>query len=215
MWLVQVSLFMSETFAGLNIDLSMKKNTLNYATWVRTKVAAVISFCVGVSLEVKRATLKMARVLVEIMIRRLRPPAAAVSWGAVLMDDGGGDGDEDTACDDDEDDDDDDDDPLLTHRNRGLPSPRWQLILCGLAFLRFGSLMRFLSPSVLTGFVTGSGVYIFLSQSKVSGRPQPPPLVLEVYMMPCLSVGSCPPPQARRLVVRDEGKESPVGLTCD
>lgn len=35
-----------------------------------------------------------------------------------------------------------------------------------MALFRIGSLMRFVSPSVLTGFVTGSGVYIFISQSK-------------------------------------------------
>ena len=40
------------------------------------------------------------------------------------------------------------------------------LILCGMALFRVGTLMKFISPSVLTGFVTGSGVYIFLSQSK-------------------------------------------------
>lgn len=35
-----------------------------------------------------------------------------------------------------------------------------------MALLRIGSLMKLISPSVLTGFVTGSGVYIFLTQSK-------------------------------------------------
>jgi MFS superfamily sulfate permease-like transporter len=35
-----------------------------------------------------------------------------------------------------------------------------------MALLRVGSLMKFVSPSVMTGFVTGSGVYIFLSQAK-------------------------------------------------
>ena len=40
------------------------------------------------------------------------------------------------------------------------------LILCGMALFRVGTLMKFISPSVLTGFVTGSAVYIFISQSK-------------------------------------------------
>ena len=35
-----------------------------------------------------------------------------------------------------------------------------------MALLRIGSLMKLISPSVLTGFVTGSGVYIFFTQSK-------------------------------------------------
>ncbi|EWM24464.1 sulfate transporter [Nannochloropsis gaditana] len=40
------------------------------------------------------------------------------------------------------------------------------VLLCGMALFRVGSLMKFVSPSVLTGFVTGSAVYIFISQSK-------------------------------------------------
>ena len=39
---------------------------------------------------------------------------------------------------------------------------------CALALLRIGSLMKFISPSVLTGLVTGSGVYIFITQSALS-----------------------------------------------
>ena len=35
-----------------------------------------------------------------------------------------------------------------------------------MALFRVGTLMKFISPSVLTGFVTGSAVYIFISQSK-------------------------------------------------
>jgi hypothetical protein len=41
-----------------------------------------------------------------------------------------------------------------------------QILLLSMALLRIGSLMKLISPSVLTGFVTGSGVYIFLTQSK-------------------------------------------------
>lgn len=33
-----------------------------------------------------------------------------------------------------------------------------------MALLRVGNLMRYVSPSVLTGFITGSGVYIFIGQ---------------------------------------------------
>ncbi|GAB5037369.1 sulfate transporter [Nannochloropsis oceanica] len=40
------------------------------------------------------------------------------------------------------------------------------VLLCGMALFRVGSLMKFVSPSVLTGFVTGSAMYIFISQSK-------------------------------------------------
>jgi hypothetical protein len=40
------------------------------------------------------------------------------------------------------------------------------MLLCGMALFRVGSLMKFISPSVLTGFVTGSASYIFISQSK-------------------------------------------------
>lgn len=36
------------------------------------------------------------------------------------------------------------------------------ILLCGMALFRVGSLMKFISPSVLTGFVTGSAVYIFI-----------------------------------------------------
>jgi len=38
------------------------------------------------------------------------------------------------------------------------------IILVSVAFLRAGSLMKYISPSVLTGFVSGSGVYIFITQ---------------------------------------------------
>lgn len=58
---------------------------------------------------------------------------------------------------------------LITHTTHP-PQPAFstttQLVLCGMALFRVGSLMRFVSPSVLTGFVTGSAVYIFISQSK-------------------------------------------------
>ncbi|GAB5037368.1 sulfate transporter [Nannochloropsis oceanica] len=40
------------------------------------------------------------------------------------------------------------------------------LMLCVMAIFRVGSLIKFISPSVLAGFVTGSGVYIFVTQSK-------------------------------------------------
>ena len=39
-------------------------------------------------------------------------------------------------------------------------------MLMGMALIRIGRLMKFISPSVLTGFVTGSAVYIFINQSK-------------------------------------------------
>jgi len=43
----------------------------------------------------------------------------------------------------------------------------WQILLCVMAFLRVGNLMRFLSPSVLSGFVSGSGAYIAIAMLKL------------------------------------------------
>jgi len=69
-----------------------------------------------------------------------------------------------------------DKDPILNHQDHyhtyvreevaAIVSFAVAILLCGMALFRVGSLMKFISPSVLSGFVTGSAVYIFITQSK-------------------------------------------------
>jgi hypothetical protein len=148
---------MSETYTKLGVPLVSKDKdpVLNaqaqYHTYVRCELAAIISFAAAVRGPACVDTVLSCGCVSSMDGQGVSRQHVCLCWEAVTTRVTTG------QC-----------VPTLSTDSRPTPNPTptTQLLLLSMALLRVGSLMKLISPSVLTGFVTGSGVYIFFTQSK-------------------------------------------------